>query len=85
MQSQENQTRLDMRWPTMKKTEYLYGIKPEQLDGLEYWDALKLKKENAEILYEELYVTGIDKEREFWVYKALKHTEKLIGERDEQQ
>ena len=64
----------------MKKTEYLFGIQPEELDGKEYWEALQYKLDNALILFKGLYVSKEDTDREFWVSKAMRHTQKLLNE-----
>lgn len=65
----------------MKKTKYLFNIEPEELDGLEYWDALRYKLEHALVLFKRLYETKEDTDREFWVSKAIKHTRDLLDER----
>lgn len=71
----------------MKKTEYLYSIKPSQLDDLMYFKALEFKKASGERLFRELFFkhnpTEGDKERLFWVRKAQDHTQKLLDERYE--
>ena len=66
----------------MKSTEYLYNIKPEQLYGLEYYEALKFKLDNCTELFRKLYMHPEDNERLFWVNKAMNHTQKLLNERD---
>ena len=68
----------------MKSTEYLYNIKPEELDGLEYWAGLKLKIDSATKLFALLYTSAQDTDRLFYVNKAIIHTRKLINERDEE-
>lgn len=72
---------------TMQTTEYLYGIKIIELEGLLYFDALEYKKTNAKMLYEKLYDIKVKTEEEeirmFYVYKAIAHTEKLLRERTE--
>ena len=71
----------------MLKTEYLYGIAPETLDDILYFDALKFKLEFGKILYGKLLKLSEQTEyehiREFHVGKALKHTQKLLDERTE--
>ena len=68
----------------MMTTQFLYGIDPEELASLKYYDALKLKKEKGKELYRKLYVGDIKEEdhRMFYVLKAVQHTEKLLHERD---
>lgn len=64
-------------------TEFLYGITPDKLEGLLYFDALELKLKSGEYLYRGLHlglVEDID-HRKFYVEKALKHTRKLLAER----
>ena len=68
----------------MKKTEYLYGILPTELDGKEYWEALAFKVKEGQRLYEYLLDNG-PQDREFNCYKALTHTKKLLEEREEYQ
>ena len=63
-------------------TEYLYGIKPEELVDLKYYDALKFKLDSAHKIFRELYIEGKDPDRVFWVDKAVNHTRRLIQERD---
>ena len=69
------------------KTEYLYGIKPEDLDKMLYYEALTYKHVNARKLYEKLYTmptrNWYNHVRLFFVEKAMKHTWKLIQERTE--
>ena len=67
----------------MKSTEYLYGIQPDELKGMEYFDALKFKLEKAKDLYFELWKDNKNEERAFWVWNAKMHTEKLLKEIDE--
>jgi len=71
----------------MMKTEYLYSIKPETLDNMYYYEALKFKYEKAKTLYEKLYSiknrTWYQHVRIFFVEKAIRHTQKLIQERTE--
>ena len=67
------------------KTQYLYGINPEELDPMLYYEALTFKHINARQLYEKLYImknkTWFNNVRLFFVEKAMKHTWKLIQER----
>jgi len=71
----------------MHTTEYLYGIKPIELEGLDYYSALQYKYNQGVKLYQELYLkenkTEDDNIRLFHVEKAVRHTKKLIDERDE--
>jgi hypothetical protein len=66
----------------MKKTEYLYGIAPTELDNKEYWEALAFKVNSGQKLYEYLLEHG-PRDREFHCFKALSHTKKLLEEREE--
>ena len=72
-------------------TNYLYGINPEELISLKYYQALKYKLEQGRFLirriYKELEDQHIDREiagelevRRHWVEKAIRHTENLISE-----
>ncbi len=69
----------------MKKTTYLYNIHAEELDGMEYFDALKYKKKAGEKLFRHLFFlhnpTEEDKDRLFYVRKGIEHTTKLLEER----
>ncbi len=66
----------------MKKTVYLYGIEPEELDGKEYWEALRFKTQEGERLYKYLKEHG-PKDREFYCFRALEYTHKLLDEQKE--
>ena len=71
----------------MMKTQYLYGINPENLDKMLYYEALTFKYIHAKKLYEELYLSTnknwYNTVRIFFVEKAMTHTWKLIEERTE--
>ena len=72
--------------PVKGSTEYLYGIKLESFWDLPYSKALEYKWHNGNKLYEELLKIGPnqsfwEREREFYVAKALKHTKKLLSEK----
>ncbi len=67
----------------MRTTEYLYGIKPSELDSHTYWSGLNFKIKEGTNLFRELYKSKEDNERLFWVNKAIEHTRKLINERDD--
>ena len=67
----------------MKSTQYLYELNIWRLESLEYFEALEYKLECAKILFKKLYLANEDKERQFWVNKAIVHTEMLIKEGDE--
>ncbi len=81
----------------MKKTLYLYGIKAKSLEGMEYFQALQYKLDNAKETFKELYnITNAEREnktreelkeisdRLFFVQKAIVHTEHLLGERKDE-
>ncbi len=68
----------------MKTTKYLYGIEPESLDNMGYWEGLRYKITNGISLFRHLYKSGKDQDRCFWVNKAVDHTRELLKERDEQ-
>jgi len=69
----------------MKKTEYLYGIQPKELDNKGYFKALEYKKTAGMKLYRSLFLkhdkTKEDSDRMFYVNKAIEHTRKLLDER----
>ncbi len=79
----------------MRKTLYLYGIQPKSLEGMEYFQALQYKLDNAKQTFRDLY-TMPEEERDkksreelkeisdrlFFVQKAIVHTENLLKERD---
>lgn len=69
----------------MHNTSYLYGLQPNELEDMFYFDALKHKKHMGTRLYRKLFLkhdkTTEDETQMFWVAKALKHTEKLLEER----
>ena len=67
----------------MKSTQYLYGLDPKDIAELPHLKALKLKRTSGKNLYIELYKSGEDDERRFYVEKALRHTEVLIKEIEE--
>ena len=75
----------------MKTTEYLYDLNIDMLEQMKYFDALQYKANCARRLYNKLvaeskYDNSFElHERKFYVYKAWKHTEKLLRERDEQE
>jgi hypothetical protein len=66
-------------------TEYLYGIKPAELENKLYFEALQYKKEEGRKLYLKLY----DNKDRVWeedvqfhyVNKAQVHTQSLLDER----
>ncbi len=65
-------------------TFYLYGILPNELEGMEYFDALEFKKKHCIDLYRRLYHMKRDNAADVqlhYVLKALNHTEALISER----
>ena len=66
-------------------TEYLYGITPQDLEDMKYFEALEYKKQQGQKLYKSLYdMRRNEREdvRMHYVAKALKHTQKLLDERD---
>jgi len=69
----------------MKKTEYLYGIQPKELDNKGYFKALEYKKIAGINLYRSLFLkhdkTKEDNDRMIYVNKAIEHTRKLLDER----
>jgi len=68
----------------MKSTQYLYGIDAVELENKFYKEALQYKLDAGRRLFRELYhkqdKTKDEQDREFYVCKALEHTEKLIAE-----
>jgi len=72
----------------MQKTEYLYGITPEELEERMYFDALRFKVDAGMKLYKKLLAQKADYGSEeairiFYVEKALSHTKKLLEEKDQ--
>ena len=69
----------------MKTTEYLYGIQPEELKDMLYFDALKYKYDACTRLFRKLYLTDRktdEQNLQLWhVTKAQEHTEKLLLEK----
>jgi len=69
----------------MKKTIYLYGIFPSELEDKEYFEALKFKEISGIKLYRTLFLkhdkTKEENDRMFYVNKAVQHTQKLLDER----
>ncbi len=75
----------------MKTTEYLYELDINTLSKMMYFKALQYKANCAKRLWNKLDVESKTNnsfeinERMFYVWKAWKHTEKLLGEKDERQ
>ncbi len=67
----------------MKSTEYLYDLNFESLSKMKYFDGLQYKLNCAKKLYASLYKNDIEHERQFYVHKAIKHTERLLREKEE--
>ena len=74
----------------MKKTEYLYELNSNNLSKMLYFNGLQYKANCAKRLWNKLNEEQKTNssfelhERMFYVWKAWKHTEGLINERDEQ-
>ena len=75
----------------MKTTEYLYELNVESLEKMKYFDALQYKLNCATRLWNKLDKESKTNnsfelhERKFYVWKAMKHTRRLLGELDERQ
>ena len=75
----------------MKSTEYLYELDIEMLEKMLYFPALQYKANSAKRLWNKLNIEQKTNnsfelnERMFYVWKAWKHTEKLLLEKDERQ
>ena len=75
----------------MKKTEYLYELDGLMLSKMYYFDGLQYKANCAKRLWNKLNAEQSTNksfelhERMFYVWKAWKHTEGLIDERDERE
>ena len=73
----------------MKQTEYLYELNIKSLENMKYFQGLQYKSNCAKRLYnklnEESKTNYSDElhERKFHVYKAWKHNERLMNEREE--
>jgi len=64
-------------------TFYLYGIEPERLMQLNYFEAITLKHELAKDLIAELYeepMDSRDEDRIAKVHKAIKHNQDVLKE-----
>lgn len=61
-------------------TQYLYGIDPKELIGMEYKAALEYKKAKAKELFAHLFIHNKDADRQFYVWKAREHTDNLLEE-----
>ena len=65
-------------------THYLYGITPQDIEDMKYYDALEYKKQQGNKLYKALYYSRRNEREDVqmhYVAKALNHTQKLIDER----
>jgi len=73
----------------MKTTEYLYELNINNLEKMKYFDALQYKANCAKRLWNKLEQESKTNdsfnlhERKFYVWKAWRHTLKLLEERDE--
>jgi len=73
----------------MKTTEYLYELDIASLREMKYFDALQYKANCAKRLWNKLNNERVTinsfelHERMFYVWKAWKHTEELLNEREE--
>lgn len=69
----------------MSRTQYLYGIEPYQLKGMEYFEAIEYKIRKAEELLAELcevdYMTR-DNQRLNEILNAIKDNRQFLRERD---
>ncbi len=70
----------------MMSTQYLFGIDAEDLENKFYFDALDYKLIAGRRLFRELYMikkpTKEEEDRMFYVDKAMKHTERLLWDRE---
>ena len=72
----------------MKTTEYLYELDKASLEKMLYFDALQYKINCARRLWNKLNIESrVDhsfelNERMFYVWKAWKHTERLLEEKN---
>ena len=70
----------------MKTTEYLYELNIDSLSKMKYFDALQYKANCTKRLWNKLDVESKTNnsfeinERMFYVWKAWKHSERLLGE-----
>ena len=69
----------------MKSTQYLYGIRPVELENKMYFEALQYKYDACTALYRTLYLKHNKTEEEdvqmFHVERAQKFTKRLLDER----
>ncbi|MBD3842564.1 MAG: hypothetical protein IE909_11910 [Campylobacterales bacterium] len=63
-------------------SKYLYGVRARDFKDMKYKEALKYKLNSAKFLVKHLMVqdTVTDRQRLHYVLKAMKHTERLIME-----
>ena len=71
----------------MLTSQYLYNIKPEELENKYYYEALDYKLICAKTLYNRMLYIPRKSEKEsirmFYIEKAMKHLIDLINEKDE--
>lgn len=68
-------------------TMYLFGIEPHELEDMSYPLALRYKKDMGKELYyllADVEPEFQDEVRMFWILDAIKHTEKLLNELEEE-
>lgn len=78
-----NNNKAFIKTKTIKRTEYLFGVKPDKFKNLNYVDVLYLKLSGASNVLEELlqvHYSQRDDERINDVLKAIEHTRQLIIE-----
>ena len=75
----------------MKKTEYLYELDIQSLENMLYFDGCQYKANCAKRLWNKLDKESNTnhsfelRERMFYVWKAWKHSEGLVNEREERE
>ncbi len=70
----------------MYSTSYLYGVEPSAFRNLPYEEAIRFKVDAAKTLFDELYLiphfSQRDEQHVDAVYKAWRHSRKLLAELD---
>ena len=67
----------------MRSTQELYDCDPSEFVDMPYCEALRYKLKKGRELFERLFLEDIEHERQFYVYKAIRHTEGLLREVEE--
>ena len=69
----------------MRSTQELYDCDPSDFADMPYREALRYKLRKGRELFERLFLEDIEHERQFYVHKAIRHTEGLLRELEEKE